>query len=98
MQKYIQLDKKGVIKRLKELSKLIKRHNIHYHQEDKPIISDEKFDSLVKENNHVVLISQEGEISAILANGLTENLGMRNIYSLKGGINRWIKKGYAIIK
>ena len=37
-------------KRLKQLSKLINEHNIHYHQNDKPLISDREFDKLVIEN------------------------------------------------
>ena len=43
-------DLKQIKKRLKELAKLIKLHNVHYHQNDKPIISDGEFDKLVKEN------------------------------------------------
>jgi len=50
----------------------------------------------VKENDHVVFISDKGEVSAILANGFIENLGMKNIYSLKGGIQEWIIKGNKI--
>ena len=50
----------------------------------------------VKENDHVVFISDKGEVSSILANGFIENLGMRNIYSLKGGIQEWIIKGNKI--
>ncbi len=57
-----------------------------------------KYRSLVKENDHVVLIDSDGEISSILANGLVENIGLKNIYSLKGGINEWIIKGNSIIK
>jgi len=38
-------------KRLQELASLINKHNILYHQKDKPIISDSAFDSLIKENN-----------------------------------------------
>ena len=39
--------------RLKELAKLIKLHNEHYHLNDKPIISDGEFDKLVNENSHL---------------------------------------------
>ena len=42
---------KKIIIRLKELADLIKKHNYHYHSLDKPIISDKKFDELVKEND-----------------------------------------------
>ena len=50
----------------------------------------------VKENDHVIFISEKGEVSAILANGFIENLGMKNIYSLQGGIQEWIIKGNKI--
>ncbi len=43
-------DEEKVIKRLKELSFLIKKHNHHYHSQDKPIITDNEYDKLVKEN------------------------------------------------
>ncbi len=55
------------------------------------------FKSNVKNNDHVIFVSNNGEISAILANGFVENLGMKNIYSLKGGINGWIKEENKII-
>ena len=50
----------------------------------------------VKENDHVIFISDKGEVSSILANGFIENLGMNNIYSLMGGIQEWIIKGNKI--
>ena len=34
-----------IIKRLKELAKLIDKHNHHYHNEDKPKINDAKYDN-----------------------------------------------------
>ena len=40
-----------IIKRLKELSKLIQKHNYNYHTLDNPKISDKEFDKLVKEND-----------------------------------------------
>ena len=57
-----------------------------------------KYKSVSKKNDHVVLISEEGEISSILANGLVENLDMKNVYSLRGGIKEWIKKGNPVVK
>jgi len=57
-----------------------------------------KYKSFVNKNDHVILISEYGEISSILANGLVENLGMKNVYSLKGGINKWIKIGNKVVK
>jgi DNA ligase (NAD+) len=38
-------------KRLKELSYIIKKNNLLYHQKDKPEISDKEYDSFVLENN-----------------------------------------------
>ena len=52
----------------------------------------------VKDNFHIILVSQKGDISAILANGLIENLGMKRIYTLKGGIEEWIQKGNEVKK
>ncbi len=40
-----------ILKRLKELAVLIKKHNHNYHTLDKPKISDQEFDKLVKEND-----------------------------------------------
>lgn len=56
------------------------------------------YKSIIKNNDPVVLISDKGEVSTILANGLIENLGMKNIFSLKGGIRKWIDLGNKIIK
>ncbi len=42
---------KIIIKRLKELADLIKKHNYNYHTLDKPRITDHQFDKLVKEND-----------------------------------------------
>ena len=57
------------LKRLKNLSSLINKHNILYHQKDKPIISDGEFDNIIKENNklekdypHLVLQSSPNKI------------------------------------
>ena len=38
-------------RRLKNLASLINKHNKLYHQNDKPEITDQDFDKLVKENN-----------------------------------------------
>ena len=46
------MDKEEIIlKRLKELADLIKKHNYNYHTLDKPNITDQEFDNLVKEND-----------------------------------------------
>lgn len=44
-------DEKFIKKRLKDLAKLIKNHNILYHQKDKPKITDFEYDEYIKENN-----------------------------------------------
>ena len=43
-------NKQKVINRLKQLAALIKKHNHHYHNEDKPKITDDEYDKFVKEN------------------------------------------------
>ncbi len=46
------MDKEKIIsKRLKELADLIKKHNYNYHTLDRPKITDQEFDKLVKEND-----------------------------------------------
>ena len=49
----IQKEEKLILKKLKELSKEIKKHNYYYHTLDKPKIKDSKYDELVKENNEL---------------------------------------------
>lgn len=46
-------DEKQIIERLKKLTKEINFHNKLYHELNKPIISDQEFDSLVKKNNYL---------------------------------------------
>lgn len=48
-------------------------------------------------DDHVVFISNEGEISDILANGFVEQLGASHMYSLTGGIQNWIKEKRELI-
>ena len=59
-------DTKTIKKRLKNLSKLINEHNIHYHHNDKPLISDREFDKLVIENLNTSAL--EKIISKIIKN------------------------------
>jgi len=56
------------------------------------------FQSLVDIDDNIVFISNEGEISSILANGFAEQLSAPNIYSLEGGIQKLIKEQYKLIK
>ena len=43
MNKY-SVESQKIINRLKELAKLINKHNHHYHNEDKPKINDAEYD------------------------------------------------------
>ena len=46
------MDKEEIIlRRLKELADLIKKHNYKYHTLDRPVITDKEYDNLVKEND-----------------------------------------------
>ena len=49
-------------------------------------------------DDNIVFISNEGEISSILANGFAEQLSAPNMYSLEGGIQKLIKEQYKLIK
>ena len=64
-------DKAKIKKRLKQLSKLIDKHNIHYHQNDKPLISDKEFDNLVIENSNL----EKKYPNLILKNGPNDVVG-----------------------
>ena len=44
-------EEKKIRSRLNTLASLILKHNILYHQKDKPEISDSEFDNLIKEND-----------------------------------------------
>ena len=56
------------------------------------------FQDFVGLNDNIVLISNEGEISSILANGFVEQLGATNMHSLSGGIQQLIKENFNLIK
>ena len=57
-----------------------------------------KFQKSVKISDSVVFISRDGNTSDNIANGFVEQLGLTNIYSLKGGIQNWIKEGKELTK
>ena len=50
-----------------------------------------EYQSRFTNTDNVVLISDTGDISSILANGFSENLGAKNMYSLEGGIQNYFK-------
>ncbi|MDC3156497.1 NAD-dependent DNA ligase LigA, partial [Pelagibacteraceae bacterium] len=64
---------KKILKRLKELADLIKKHNYNYHTLDQPKISDLKFDKLVKENDTL----EKKYPSLILKNSPNKNYGSK---------------------
>ena len=64
-------DIKKIKNRIKLLAKLINEHNIHYHQNDKPIISDGEFDKLIIENS----LLEKKYPNLKLKNGPNENVG-----------------------
>ena len=49
------------------------------------------FQSSFTTSDHIVFVSDHGDISAILANGFVEQLGAKNMYSLEGGIKSYFK-------
>jgi DNA ligase (NAD+) len=51
--KGISKEEKSVLLKLKKLANEINFHNKLYHEDDKPLISDKKFDKLIKENNYL---------------------------------------------
>ena len=56
------------------------------------------FQSTVDLDDNIVFISNEGEISSILANGFVEQIGATNMHSLEGGIQKLIKENFKLIK
>ena len=64
---------KKIKKRLKDLSKLINEHNIHYHQNVKHIISDGEFDKLVIENSNL----EKKFPDLIIKNGPNKTVGSK---------------------
>ncbi len=56
------------------------------------------FEKQIKPKDHVIFVSKKGDISSILANGFVEQLGKKNIYTLVGGIEKWILEGRKLKK
>ncbi len=54
------------------------------------------FQKIANTTSNVLFVSKKGDISSILANGFVEQLGFRNIYSLKGGIDKLINSNYPL--
>ena len=62
-----------ILKRLKELADLIKKHNYNYHTLDRPEITDQEFDKLVKENDTL----EKNYPSLILKDSPNKNYGSK---------------------
>ena len=58
----------------------------------------ENLKSNVDLNDNIVFISNDGDIASILANGFVEQLGVKNMNYLKGGIMGLIKENYQLSK
>ena len=49
-------------------------------------------------NDNIIFLSNDGEIASILANGFAEQLGVKNMNYLQGGIQELIKENYQLSK
>ena len=88
-------DNQKIIKRLKELAKLIDKHNHHYHNEDKPKINDAEYDKLVRENLELELKypklklteSTSSKVGASIQNKFAKSSHLSPMHSLANGFN-----------
>ena len=88
-------DEKKILKRLKKLSKLIKKNNNLYHKLDKPLITDKEFDTFIKENNflekkypHLILKeSSNNFIGSVLTNKFKKIQHKTRMLSLSNAFN-----------
>jgi DNA ligase (NAD+) len=84
-----------IIKRLKELAKLIDKHNHHYHNEDKPKINDAEYDKLVRENleleskypNLKLPESTSSKVGSKIQNKFVKSPHLSPMHSLANGFN-----------
>ena len=84
-----------IIKRLKELAKLLDKHNYHYHNEDKPKINDAEYDTLVRENleleskypNLKLPESTSGQVGSKIQNKFVKSSHLSPMHSLANGFN-----------
>ena len=87
---------KKIIKRLTKLSDEINKHNDFYHYKDKPIISDEKYDLLLKENTelekkypHLVLKnSPNNQVGSKILNKFNKIVHKKQMFSLSNAFNK----------
>ena len=88
-------DNQIIINRLKELDKLINKHNHHYHNEDKPKISDAEYDELVRKNYELeskypelkLNDSTSNKIGSKIQNKFIKSIHLSPMHSLGNGFN-----------
>lgn len=87
--------KRKIIERLKKLSKLIQKHNYHYHTNDKPLITDREYDLLIKENNKLestfpnlkLESSPSDKVGSYIKNKFSKSTHLSPMLSLGNGFN-----------
>ena len=87
--------KKNISNRLKELAKLIEKHNYYYHTKDKPIINDRDYDKLVIENSELestypdlkLKKSPSNKVGSLIENKFTKSNHLSPMHSLSNGFN-----------
>mgnify|MGYP001060083238 FL=1 len=88
-------EQKTVIKRLEVLATLINKHNYFYHTKDRPQISDDEYDKLVKENLELeskfpeltLKISPSNKVGGKIQNKFKKSNHLSSMYSLANGFN-----------
>ena len=88
-------DKKNIIERLKYLAKLIEKHNYLYHTKDKPQITDEEYNKLVRENLKLeskypelkLDTSPSNKIGGMIKNKFNKSNHLSPMHSLANGFN-----------
>ena len=84
-----------IITRLKELASLIEKHNYHYHNEDKPIITDNEYDLLIRENQELekkfpklkLKNSPDNKVGSKIKNKFLKSIHPSPMLSLSNGFN-----------
>jgi len=89
-------DEKQIKKRLKELSKLINKHNTLYHTKDQPQITDAEYDKLVRENYYLeseypelkIQNSTSEKVGSKIHNKFIKSLHISPMHSLANGFDK----------
>ena len=89
-------EKKIIKKRLKDLSKLINKHNTLYHAKDQPQITDAEYDKLVQENYYLesahpelkIKNSTSEKVGSKTQNKFIKSLHISPMHSLANGFDK----------